>query len=99
MSPAPGPRSSPVRQVAEPGLDVAGRMRGEAENLSPVLETPPSRGESVVTVSRSRTMPSRHSRGRSGNASSSTDDESHPKLLKKQKRTSAQAQSRPGAVG
>ncbi|KIP10500.1 hypothetical protein PHLGIDRAFT_101163 [Phlebiopsis gigantea 11061_1 CR5-6] len=94
-----GRRVTRRRTTSERPSDVAGRMRGEAENLSPVLETPPSRGESVVTVSRSRTMPSRHSRGRSGNASSSTDDESHPKLLKKQKRTSAQAQSRPGAVG
>lgn len=75
-----------------------GRTRGEADNLSPVLETPPSRGESVVTVTRSRTMPSsRGTRSRSGNTS--TDDESHPKLLKKQKRTSAQPHPRPGAVG
>ena len=80
-------------------VDAAGRMRGEADNLSPVLETPPSRGESVVTVSRSRTLPSsRGSRGRSGNASTD-DDSAHPKVLKKQKRTSAQSHTRPGAAG
>ena len=73
-------------------------MRGEAENLSPVLESPPSRAESNVTVTRSRTLPSSRgsTRNRSGNVS--TDDESQPKVLKKQKRSSAQLPSRSGAA-
>lgn len=77
-------------------------MRGEAGNLTPVQEstTPPSRGESVVTVSRSRTLPSRTSRGRGPPANAPpSEDESHPKVLKKQKRTSAQPRPRPGADG
>jgi GTPase-activating protein SAC7 len=73
--------------------EAPGRMRGEADNLSPVLETPPSREGTAVTVTRSRTMPSsRGTRNRSGNIS--TDDETHPKVLKKQKRVSAQPTSR-----
>lgn len=69
-------------------IETPGRLKGEADNLSPVLETPPSR-EGSVTVTRSRTLPS--SRGtRNRSANTSTDEESHPKVLKKQKRGSAQ---------
>ncbi|KAH9945048.1 Rho GTPase activation protein [Epithele typhae] len=51
-------------------------------NLSPVVESPPSRSNSVVTVTRSRTLPS--SKSRIG------DEERHAKLVKKQKRASVQ---------
>ncbi|KAI0091091.1 Rho GTPase activation protein [Irpex rosettiformis] len=87
-------RVSRRRTTSERPNELPGRMRGEADNLSPVLETPPSREGHPIKVTRSRTMPStRATRYRQGNAS--TDDESHPKVLKKQKRTSMQPQARP----
>ena len=54
----------------------------EGGNLSPVVETPPSRSNSIVTVTRSRTLPSSKSR--------LPDEERHAKLVKKQKRASVQ---------
>ncbi|OCH93040.1 Rho GTPase activation protein [Obba rivulosa] len=60
----------------------------EDRDLSPVLETPPSRTESsAVSITRSRTMPSSRTRRGEGH---STDDERHAKLQKKQKRASMQ---------
>ncbi|KAI0696907.1 Rho GTPase activation protein [Cytidiella melzeri] len=86
------------RTTSERPGEAPGRLRGEEDNLSPVLETPPSRDGSTVTVTRSRTLPSsRGTRHRSGNVS--TDEESHPKVLRKQKRSSAQPQSRQAAMG
>lgn len=74
------------------------------EELSPVLETPPSRAESAaVSVTRSRTLPSSKSR-RDG----LSEDERRAKLQKKQKRASMQQQQqqqqqahgkRPGTAG
>ena len=55
----------------------------EPGSLSPVIESPPSRSNSVVTVTRSRTLPSSKS-GRHA------DEERHAKLVKKQKRASVQ---------
>ncbi|GJE94610.1 Rho GTPase activation protein domain-containing protein [Phanerochaete sordida] len=83
-----------------PGEATSGGRPRDADNLAPVYEstTPPSRGESVVTVSRSRTMPSRTARNRAPPANAPpSDDDSHPKVLKKHRRTSTQPQSRPGA--
>ncbi|KAI0696289.1 Rho GTPase activation protein [Cerioporus squamosus] len=54
----------------------------EGGNLSPVVESPPSRSNSIVTVTRSRTLPSSKSR--------LPDEERHAKLVKKQKRASVQ---------
>ena len=93
---------SPRPRPAEATTGV--RTRGETghSDLAPVHEstTPPSRGESVVTVSRSRTLPSRTSRPRTAPTNAPpSEDEAHPKVLKKHKRTSAQPQPRPGADG
>ncbi|KAI0351696.1 Rho GTPase activation protein [Trametes cingulata] len=55
--------------------------------LSPVHESPPSRSGSVVTVTRSRTLPS----SKTGRL---PEEERHAKLVKKQKRASAQPQPR-----
>ncbi|PCH39398.1 Rho GTPase activation protein [Wolfiporia cocos MD-104 SS10] len=56
----------------------------ELGELSPVLESPPSRQESTVSVTRSRTLPPQKSRPQI------SDEERHAKLVKKQKRTSQQ---------
>ncbi|KAI0950707.1 hypothetical protein AcW1_007946 [Taiwanofungus camphoratus] len=71
----------------------------EAGDLSPVPETPPSRTESsVVSVTRSRTLPHSKSRRAEGRyRDHTTDDERHAKLLKKQKRASLQPPKRSGA--
>ena len=62
--------------------------------LSPVVESPPSRSNSVVTVTRSRTLPSSKT-GRHGG-----DEERHAKLVKKQKRASVQpGRAASGGVG
>ena len=55
----------------------------ETGQLSPVVETPPSRSNSVVTVTRSRTLPS----SKTGRL---PEEERHAKLVKKQKRASVQ---------
>ncbi|EJF64820.1 Rho GTPase activation protein [Dichomitus squalens] len=55
----------------------------ETGQLSPVVEAPPSRSNSVVTVTRSRTLPS----SKSGRL---PEEERHAKLVKKQKRASVQ---------
>ncbi|RDX57097.1 Rho GTPase activation protein [Lentinus brumalis] len=55
----------------------------EGGNLSPVVETPPSRSNSIVTVTRSRTLPS-------SKTSRLPEEERHAKLVKKQKRASVQ---------
>ncbi|KAH9856669.1 Rho GTPase activation protein [Lenzites betulinus] len=60
----------------------------EGERLSPVVETPPSRSGSIVTVTRSRTLPS----SKTGRL---PDEERHAKLVKKQKRASAQPRRTP----
>ncbi|RPD74969.1 Rho GTPase activation protein [Lentinus tigrinus ALCF2SS1-7] len=54
----------------------------EGGNLSPVVESPPSRSNSIATVTRSRTLPSSKSR--------LPDEERHTKLVKKHKRASVQ---------
>ncbi|CDO72483.1 hypothetical protein BN946_scf184980.g24 [Trametes cinnabarina] len=65
--------------------------------LSPVMESPPSRSGSIVTVTRSRTLPSSKSagRGRGGAAGG----ERHAKLVKKQKRASMQQPRRTPSSG
>ncbi|KAI0787491.1 Rho GTPase activation protein [Fomes fomentarius] len=54
----------------------------EAGTLSPVVESPPSRSNSIATVTRSRTLPSSKTR--------IPEEERHAKLVKKQKRVSVQ---------
>jgi len=69
--------------------------QAQAGDLSPVLETPPSRTEgSVVSVTRSRTLPSKSRR----EGLHSSDEERQAKLQKKQKRGSLQPAKRPVAV-
>ena len=55
------------------------------EALSPVVESPPSRSDSVVTVTRSRTLPSSKTGRRA-----EPGEERPSKLVKKQKRASVQ---------
>ncbi|KAI9061134.1 Rho GTPase activation protein [Trametes sanguinea] len=63
--------------------------------LSPVRESPPSRSGSIVTVTRSRTLPSSKGAGRGRGA----DEERHGKLVKKQKRASMQQPRRTPSSG
>ncbi|EIW57223.1 Rho GTPase activation protein [Trametes versicolor FP-101664 SS1] len=79
------------RTTTERSGEKSPTLAGEAERLSPVVETPPSRSGSIVTVTRSRTLPS--SKGRP------TDEERHAKLVKKQKRASAQPARRTPSSG
>ncbi|KAI0707191.1 Rho GTPase activation protein [Earliella scabrosa] len=64
----------------------------EGGNLSPVVESPPSRSNSIVTVTRSRTLPS----SKTGRI---PEEERHAKLIKKQKRASAQPAGRTSSGG
>ncbi|KAI0331831.1 Rho GTPase activation protein [Cubamyces sp. BRFM 1775] len=64
----------------------------EGGGLSPVVESPPSRSGSIVTVTRSRTLPS-SKKGRL------PEEERHAKLVKKQKRASMQQPRRTPSSG
>ncbi|OJT15014.1 hypothetical protein TRAPUB_8457 [Trametes pubescens] len=79
------------RTTTERSGEKSPTLAGEAERLSPVVETPPSRSGSIVTVTRSRTLPS--SKGRP------TEEERHAKLVKKAKRASAQPARRTPSGG
>ncbi|CAL1717020.1 unnamed protein product [Somion occarium] len=83
-------RISRRRTTTERSGDSAGKGR-EGPDLSPVMESPPSRSSSLrtaTTISRSRTLPSSKTR-LEGTA---REEERHTKLLKKQKRASMQQQ-------
>ncbi|KAI9000460.1 Rho GTPase activation protein [Trametes punicea] len=64
----------------------------ETGGLAPVVESPPSRSGSIVTVTRSRTLPS-------SKAGRMPDEERHAKLVKKQKRVSMQQPRRTPSSG
>lgn len=66
-----------------PACEYTEKSPMEGGNLSPVVETPPSRSNSIVTVTRSRTLPS-------SKTSRLPEEERHAKLVKKQKRASVQ---------
>ena len=75
-------------------LDSGRAKAGEGGDLSPVLETPPSRSGSLsgATVSRRRTLPTK-SRAATDTSNVSS-DEGQTKVLKKQKRSSMQPSKR-----
>ncbi|KAH8100982.1 Rho GTPase activation protein [Cristinia sonorae] len=78
------------RTTTERSGDSGGRKPNEGGDLSPVLESPPSRTGSVSggTVTRRRTLPSKTRSPE--NAGTVSDDGQGNKLLKRQKRASAQ---------
>ena len=85
-------RSSAQDATDRPPVYVTEKPHVEGGNLSPVVESPPSRSNSIVTVTRSRTLPS----SKTGRI---PEEERHAKLIKKQKRASAQPAGRTSSGG